>query len=183
LTTFEQDWRRFHGDSVPLSFALRDANKPWVRFHSLPQSKRYADTPQERDILLRRANAVAVTVLGNDPTWLVQLGPVGESEAGWTEGALKPRREFALQPAGEYAFDELVWPAYAALSAFALGTFNTLIDDVANERAFRTLWMSAANGRIFAPYDGGMDVFMESDAAIAALKARFRDWLPLHGDL
>lgn len=183
MTTFQQDWQRFHSDSVPLSFALRYTSKPWLRLHSLPESKRYAETQQERDVLLRRANVVAATVLGNDPVWLVQLGDLSDSEVAWTEDTLKPRREFGLQPAGLYPYDEMVWPAYAVLTTFTLGTFNALIEDVANERAFRTLWMSSATGRIFAPYDGGMDIFMESDCEIASLKARFANWLPLHGDL
>ena len=43
MNSFEQEWRKFHGELPPLAFALREmSGGPWVRFHALPDSKRKA---------------------------------------------------------------------------------------------------------------------------------------------
>jgi hypothetical protein len=180
LTDFRQDWRRFYGDVPPLSFVLRETSTPWVRFHSLPNSKRHAETLDEDDVVLKRANTVSAFALGNDPVWLVQVGDV---DLGWPKEALAHRTQFALQFVGYFRDDDTDWPTYAASTKFAIGKFNRLIEDVAKERAFETLWMSKSTGRIVAPYDGGIDVFLESKDARTAIKQRFHDWRPSHGDL
>ncbi|WP_200926706.1 DUF3885 domain-containing protein [Sphaerimonospora mesophila] len=63
-------WRERWPLCPPLAYELKNAyHDRWVRFHSLPDSKRYADDEAEYAILLHRYN----TVLG--PAAPVQHGP------------------------------------------------------------------------------------------------------------
>jgi hypothetical protein len=53
---------------------MRNAGaRNWVRFHSLPGSKRYAETDEQKATLLARQNQLALDVLGESGSvWLVQ---------------------------------------------------------------------------------------------------------------
>ena len=147
----------------------------WLRFHSLPDSKRHAVTQDERRIVLGRANTIACTALGEGaPCWLIQAG---EAALGWPADAERPRITFGLQHVNDYEFDETRWPTYAVLTTFRPGAFDALIVDIAEDRAFRTLWMSPVNGRVFAPYEGGIDLFLESASLVDELKAAHKQWL------
>lgn len=61
------------GELPPVGHVLRSAiAERWLRIHSLPHSKRYAETEPEYDELLRRHNELALEVLGpRNPALLV----------------------------------------------------------------------------------------------------------------
>ena len=53
-------WRTRWGEN-PVAYELRDRHADrWVRFHSLPQSKRYAETEDEYEIILDRHHQVLI---------------------------------------------------------------------------------------------------------------------------
>lgn len=74
VSDFEVAWNGYYPNCPPLGYLMRAAGaRHWLRFHSLPESKRYAETDEERNILLFRQNALADEVLGaGDACWLVQ---------------------------------------------------------------------------------------------------------------
>ncbi|MBC7768503.1 MAG: hypothetical protein H7124_06930 [Phycisphaerales bacterium] len=178
MTTFLDDWRKFYGELPPLSFALRNDER-WVRFHSLPASKRYAQSPSEEVTVLHRANTVASDVIGADISWLAQSVPL---EPKLAPGAARSRQIHGLMPAGSFVDDEVSWTIFATITHFRPGAFDNLIRDIAEERAFRTIWLSTRNGIVFAPYDGGIDVFMETAEAADTLKVKHRYWLSARAD-
>jgi hypothetical protein len=177
VTSFLDDWRRFY-DSPPLSFALLKDDR-WVRFHALPDSKRYPDSEDEVATILLRANTLAAEVLRGGVCWLAQLGSI---ELGWDAAAIRWRDEFALRESGQAIHDEAAWPIFAAPTQFTPGRFDGLLRDIAADRAFRTLWFDPTNGRVFAPYDGGFDVFLETTEATAMLRAKHSAWLSSRAD-
>jgi hypothetical protein len=45
----------------------------WVRFHSLPNSKRYPENDAEKDIIVSRAYSLAIETLGADTScWQIE---------------------------------------------------------------------------------------------------------------
>ena len=57
MREFEEAWRRLYPVTEPVGWTMRRAHgHHWVRFHSLPLSKRYAETDEERQTLLVRSN-------------------------------------------------------------------------------------------------------------------------------
>lgn len=44
----------------------------------------------------------------------------------------------------------------------------------------RVIWMRRDNGAVFAPYDGGFDLFPATWEDVALLKEERRDWLSDH---
>lgn len=178
MTGFLVDWRGFFGDLPPLSFALPKDNR-WVRFHALPASRRYAETPNDEAIILERANTLAAEILGADVSWLVQLGSI---DGGWDNAAMRWRDEYRLKSGGTVFYDEVAWPLFAGRVQFEKSKFDGLLNDIAAEKAFRTLWLSPASGRVFAPYDGGFDIFLESSDAASEMRTKHETWLSSRAD-
>lgn len=189
MKPFQEIWSRFHGDHWPIGYRLRDGGAAnWVRFHSLPKSKRYADSDDERRTLLQRQNTLAAEVLKSDPCWLIQthwVTPPGVIDFADSNDPFAATRAFDLQFAFELV--EVVdddqsyrWRVHAGLIQWSNGRFDDLLMSIADERACPTLWMSETDGSIFAPYDGGVDLFLARPDKATVLKATYRQWLSAH---
>ncbi|WP_049064765.1 DUF3885 domain-containing protein, partial [Acinetobacter baumannii] len=57
--SFINQWKFFYPNKLPISHCFRQYfSQFWFRIHSLPESKRYADTPAEYELLLNRHNQI-----------------------------------------------------------------------------------------------------------------------------
>jgi len=189
ISEFEPFWRLHHGRLKPVGYMLRAEGAPnWVRFHSLPLSKRYAETSDEWATLIARQNELAAEVLGeNQPCWLIQSHwqtPEGLVDVADEHDPFWATREYQLTSAFKFAEEDddeaMEWLAYAAQSVWKRGRFDRLLRDRADERAGPTLWMSKSTGAVFAPYDGGVDLFLSAPSDVEAISARHADWLSTH---
>jgi hypothetical protein len=192
MQDFEAIWRRFYGDAEPVGWMMRHAGaKHWVRFHSLPLSKRYAETDTERQILLDRQNTLADKALGpNSRCWLVQALPekfdsslVFPAHAGsfttWPTLSLESAFRFEVDEDDGEVF---AWNTFVSSQIWEPGSSDDLLWAIANEDAACTLWMSCSDGAVFAPYDGGVDLFLPNIAKVQMLKDIHGDWLSNHPD-
>lgn len=95
-------------------------------------------------------------------------------------------REFGLKQAFSFSIDEgddaaaATWNVMAAPVRWTHGGFEKVLLRIAHERAAPILWVSAENGAVFAPYDGGVDLFLPSEAEAKELRSKHADWLPSH---
>lgn len=188
MNRFQQLWARYHEGHRPVGYMMsaKDAAN-WVRFHSLPGSKRYADSDDERRLILQRQNLLGAEVLKSDPCWLVQthwIIPEGVVDVADANDPFAATRQFGLDPVFEFLDDggdeEFRWRVHAGTTRWTSGVFDELLMSIADDRAGPTLWMSEASGAIFAPYDGGVDLFLSGPDQVAVLKAKYRDWLSDH---
>lgn len=185
--SFENAWAQFHPGERPIGWMLLGEGAAHrLRFHSLPASKQYADTDEERALLLGRHNALAVEVLGDQPCWLVQahwILQAGEWDVADQHDPFRATREWKLDFAFEFLEDDgeegRPWRVYAAPVRWAPGRFDDLFLSIADEKAVPTLWMGM-DGAIFAPYDGGIDLFLPDAETVQRLAAQHPDWLPTH---
>lgn len=169
---FRRDWAQYHSTCLPLGWMLRGrVGLPWVRFHALPDSKRYADDQAERNIVLSRAHALGDWLLGVDRCcWMI------EAETG---NPTAPS-EVAQSGAETADPDDPVWSFYARRERWRMGTYDAKLLSIADDEPRRAIWMSCDNGVVFAPYDGGFDLFPTSWEAVSQLKAKWPDWLSDH---
>jgi len=179
-TAFEVEWNRRYSGIRPAGYALRHGHaEHWVRFHALPQSKRYAEDDIERACVLHRMNTLAMEVLGGEPCWVVELHWPGEQgDAGLATLGLPLAYRFDGnddEPCGEG-----VWSVHARQTTWGARSFDVILEAIANERAFSTLWFSRATAAVFAPYDGGVDLFLPTAADVDRLKGSYADWLSTH---
>lgn len=178
---FRAAWRNFYPKTEPLGYLMRESGTGhWVRFHSLPQSKRYAENDVERKTIVDRANAPATEILGHgSPCWLIQVGVL---DPRWDATAFRARDDYNLVFAYAFHDDGIDRNVYARLRTWTSGKFDRLITSLADDEAASALWMSASDGAVFAPYGGGADVFIPSEAEATRLKAMFPDWLSPRSD-
>ena len=189
MSGFNADWHRLRAGLFPIGYLLRrDGATHWLRFHSLPASKKYAETPDEWQILLSRQNELAKIVLGEEPCWLVQshwVTPSCTIDIADANDPFRATRELGLLFAFQFkdpqeGEEDKLWNVHALLSEWSAGKFDAVLRDIAEYRAGPTLWMSSTSGAIFAPYDGGVDLFLSSESTVAALVSAHPDWLSSH---
>lgn len=191
MREFADIWRAFYPNVEPTGRLMRAADVPhWIRFHSLPLSKRYADTEEEYSTLLSRQNALASAALGNDrPCWIVQAcwtTTEGTVELADESEMFRASRDFGLEHAFSFDVDEGAdaehWKVMAGPVRWRQGGFDEVLLRVADEQSAPILWVSAESGAVFAPYDGGVDLFLTSEAEVTDLRSKHVDWLPSHPD-
>lgn len=190
MSAFAAFWESRYRGVHPAGWMMLVAGTQWwVRFHSLPLSKRYADTDDERRILLNRQNKLATEVLGEGaPIWFVQthwVTSAGQIDIADLGDPFKETREFPLSHAFSFERDEgdgdeSLWHVMAARTVWEAGAFDTVLLRIADEEAGPTLWVSGIDGAVFAPYDGGVDLFLSSNERRDQLMTKFASWLPTH---
>jgi len=175
-------WIAKFGDALPAGFLCRQVMPDcWLRIHSLPLSKRYAESEAEYGEMLRRQNLVATYALGEGSQCIAFVTRFG-SEIEWEfsdEVSLPggpPEHVLSANLDGdEYQFFALpiVWRENA---------FNALIKAVADDSTGPLLFANLEKGAIYAPYDGGADLFFPSPETVVPARARFQPWLSDRGD-
>lgn len=193
MSDFASFWRQTCGDILPLGYLLKHhfADSGWVRFHSLPAGKRYADTDAEKAMVLARANALADRVIGADGAcWMAVNGTPRQDEmrAKFHPGERPVRELFDLPFSHAWTDpqddpeDRVAWTTYARECRWQSGAFDEAIRLVADDIETGVFWISTDRRAIFAPYDGGVDVVVEGAAEAAALGERFPEWLSPRDD-
>ncbi len=185
---FWGDWNRFHPDCTPIGYRLKSqAESRWLRFHSLPESKRYPETPTEEAILLDRQTRIAQEVLGeNTPCWMVL--------ESWHDLFRKPvlpfrnyhyyllqhrtRRRFGFKGVGvvDVPEDDCHFRVYATPRKWHAHAFDDLLLEIADDK-LDMFWVSRVTGAIFAPYDGGVDLILPDPAQKEELRQTYAEWL------
>lgn len=68
------------------------------------------------------------------------------------------------------------WISWASPIRWSPAQYDDFILAVANEEIYNTLFISPSLGGIYAPYDGGADVFQIDAVRLSAIKARYQEW-------
>lgn len=184
MTKFKTLWQKKYGSIPPLGYILRQqVPDRWFRIHSLPESKRYPENPAEYEILLERQNTIANEVLGlfnlcwlivttygiNDQHEFTSLIPgVGPLVNGFSSG---PSVEYDIDCPVSFWQTRLQWQT---------GKYDELIRKVANYELPQLLFASDDMTRIYAPYDGGADLILETEHERNALRGKYAAWLSTH---
>lgn len=179
VESFQAVWSRFHGALPPMGHVLRRAAQtPWVRLHALPGSRRYARDAAERQEILRRANILGTEVLapGAD-CFLVQSHIEGGHPPFVSSCRVFARATHRFLDPDD---DDMTWIAEVAVLCWQEGCLDDLLMARADDETGPTLLMNCGNGAVFAPYDGGFDLFSPSRAEIDHLAQRHAEWLPTH---
>lgn len=159
----------------PTGWALRGAFRDrWVRIHSLTDSKRYPATPHDwSEMRSRHRHATSLLLRDGEQGFLISPRACASHEvfAG-----------FGLRPTlhcPEYLSDDHEppdGPFHAAPFCWDFDSFIPILDAVAAD-ATRALFASADASRIYAPYDGGADLFTRDPGQQAALRVTLKAFL------
>lgn len=181
-----QFWLRHFPQCPPVSHLLKHRlSERWFRIHSLPESKRYAETPEEYAILLDRQNTLLADSIGSGQKCVLLFGDYADATDAHDPAvaAFQPTVVWSV-PVASYDPD-LEDPGDPALAlrisyapiVFVAGALNTLLLRVADWQLTNFMVVRTDGLRIVAPYDGGVDVIAADTAERDGYKARYRDWL------
>ena len=184
-------WADLYPEAPPIGFLLRDSYPDrWLRIHNLPNAKRRPTSGWEYAELLRRHNEVGSFVVGGCSSCaLVLFGPCGENVSDKLTNLAMVGGE-GLQHLGELPpelWDEdngvFVEPMclFGAAVEWVPRAFNGFIGAV-SEAKVAGLFADLEGGRVYAPYDGGADLFFPNDLERELAGERFRSWLSPRGD-
>ncbi|WP_455907645.1 DUF3885 domain-containing protein [Streptomyces mirabilis] len=181
-------WRERHPSGPPVAhtFRTRYADR-WVRFHSLPGSKRYPESEDEYAIVLDRYNTILDELFAGTDVFVVTMdwsvtatGPAGyptprqmlhpDSISWWTESEQDdPDPEFHTHTR-----------LYADQRRWNRGCLDGLLRAVADEALVEVFVADTELRRIHHPYDGGADVILDTPAERDGVRDRHTDWLSSH---
>ena len=191
-SNFRSDWNAAFGNAPPLSFRLWDEfHDRWFRIHSLPESKRYAETEEEYEILLSRAESQGNDILGvGEPCWLIAAyaTPIDDDIVGLSPDWFFAHEAFDLQhkfdciDPTEAPEDQRPWQVFATKTEWDFPRFRELLIKCADEIVFSNFWFSPSRKRLFMPYDGGIDIVLTNASEVPAYVSRYREWMSARGD-
>jgi hypothetical protein len=183
---FHNFWQTAFPNCPPISYLFkRELSNLWFRAHSLPESKRYAENESEMSEILRRQKVLIEDIIGNDDECFVVCS--------FSDYYLKKFRLFGNFfsfdsrpiPRAEFEPDDEFSDKPCMIS---FGKQKITVDEIkevlilaANDE-FRFFIVNLISKRIFAPYDGGVDLILETSAKRDKFKLKYKNWLSSHSD-
>lgn len=181
-------WRRHLGGCEPVAHLLREwFGDRWVRFHSLPESKRYPETEDELATALDRHNKLIGTLMG-EQRHLVLLSTEYSELASPTRSELAelalcqkeaPWRSVAMHELGEDWDEPTYWHVFGSEVGWWPGALDNVLRLVAADQVANVMLISS-QGWLYHPYDGGADVILPTKAARHQIASEFCSWLSNH---
>ncbi|GHU11141.1 hypothetical protein FACS1894185_3890 [Betaproteobacteria bacterium] len=158
----------------PIAHALKHTAPTWVRFHSLPESKRYADDEAEYQILLNRHHQV-LRYLGDQvsPTPIASVIVITVDEI--ISGSLLWR---TIEADVYDRTDDA--PLYAIRLPLTPKALDPLLRLVADDQIGGVIITDDSATWVYHPYDGGADVIAPTMSVRSTLCERYADWLSTH---
>ena len=166
------------------------ASATWVRFHSLPESKRYPEDQAEEDQVVFRHLTLLKELMSSRSDFTNQLWVV---TAGWSRSCQPAERDADLISAFPNATycktvlqddSEPDDPAYTHLY---LGTttldgadLRDLLVLVCHDGTAGVILCPPSLDWLYHPYDGGVDVIASDRTSREHLRVKYSDWLSRH---
>ncbi|NNM45647.1 DUF3885 domain-containing protein [Knoellia koreensis] len=174
-----KDWDRVWGGVPPRAWHVgRGQSDRWVRFHSLPGGKRYADTSAEYAEILARHRTLLAALQGETGSRNLLVIAVDFAHRDLASG----RSRRALPTAWPWRrFEEPDDPDAPVYCWVKEGLTSEELDAVlisAADDVGQFVICAESLAWLYIPYDGGVDVVASSREGRLELESRFRAWLP-----
>lgn len=177
-------WSRNFDNFAPEARNLKHEYKSrWVRFHSLPESKRYPENEDEYFEVLRRHNFVLQELCGNGSTVLVVLPEYSEKRVPSQPEPELLKLFSASEPwctLEQHEDDddyESYWHLHVSEVEYTGSELNSLFRMVANDEVGNIMIICPSKAIVFHPYDGGADIVLASVEERDHLKEQYCEWL------
>jgi hypothetical protein len=148
-------------------------NRRWLRIHSLPESKRYAQTNEESDALLHRQNSVIDDLIEQKAEINVVINFIEIDSFLF--------RMFNFTNIGVVVDNkaETVFQSFIFETTWETNGLNPLLLEIADDilRAF-----IIGENCLIAPYDGGMDLIFKDTTTRDFYKLKYKNWLSARED-
>lgn len=164
-------------DSFPLAHLMRSAYPEyWFRIHGLPESKRWPESDEEREIVFDRFSQFGTALLGHHAPCLI----VQSCFNGFPRSKnLLPSHDWKPIHRVEES-DEDHWNSWAAHTTWNPDGLRDVLLAIAEDREALIAFVSLATDCVFVPYDGGADGFAMDGALLRRLSDEFSPWSSSH---
>jgi hypothetical protein len=181
LAELEAAWEARWSNTPPVGFMLRDVHVDrWVRFHTLPESKRYPDSEDEY-----------TTILNRHHTLLDELGLQGRCYAAASFFAGDDVPTVAPEESGvpnaerwrtvpPIMGEEMAMVVFAGEVRVPSPQLDLLLRDVIDDNSASITLIPPRGDWLYHPYDGGVDIIAPSVESRDALRAKHSTWLSSH---
>ncbi|WP_043970528.1 MULTISPECIES: DUF3885 domain-containing protein [Acinetobacter] len=192
--SFQSQWDLFYPNKLPISHLLKHYfPQSWLRIHSLPESKRYADTAAEYELLLDRHNKIITDCFGDDTSIFIVSGHYfshSRNNKAYEPAFILPyqfhlEQEINLTQANPEYYDgededHFFRPCTVEVT-WQTNQHNDLLKKIADDE-LRAFMISFEQNIIVAPYDGGIDFIIFDEVKRNDLRNKYQDWLSPRAD-
>lgn len=193
--SFDYKWNKLFPNKVPISYLFKHYfPKSWIRLHSLPNSKRYADHAVEIDLLLRRQNQIISDCLPPSTTIFIVSGnyfigdssianydQVAELQYNFISGSRINLHEIDPEYFDDGENNDLYFTPMFTEIVWEQNLHNDLLLKIANDET-RAFLISFEKKIIIAPYDGGLDIIIDDFNLKNQIKQKYREMLSTRDD-
>jgi hypothetical protein len=177
------DLWRSHWPCPPIGYELSFDPDCWVRFHSLPNSKRYPETEAEYRTVLHRYNTVLTEMFAGQEVYITTVTYVMDEgftdPAAFDAHALNPgSRPWTRVREDDDSDPVCTMHVHIGRQEWKPGILDPLLRAVADDECNGVIIMDTDMRCLYHPYDGGADVSMADAGERDQLKAAHADWLP-----
>ena len=154
----------------------------WVRFHSLPGSRRYPRGRRDYQTLSTRHHTI-LAALGAADVYLITVGYADEDLAASSQPVrvgLHPHALWWRSVTDPDDPDALPVDVYVSRHRYLTGSLDRLLTHVADGLAGGVILADTRMRWLDHPYDGGADVIAPSSTDRDRLRDNHRDWLSAH---
>lgn len=159
---------------------IRDYDKNrWVRFHTLPNSKRYPEDSSELEQILTKHNML-LQELHPGPSICIVI-------THWLTHESELKRIDLNQKIGDF---EVVWEtdninvkeSTVSQISWQNPALNDLLIAVTNDQLANVILAPENLEWLYHPYDGGVDIVVSSVEQRDSLRSKYRSWLSSRSD-
>ncbi len=186
---FNHFWKLNYPDTLPLGSELRLQHpERWFRIHSLPKSKRYADTLEEYETILARQNQLFEDVIGAGTKTIILFCKFTNDTI--TENYSKIKGFISFTKTKTYNLhqiepdnyeDKTEMEVFIKSEIWKSNSSNAILKALADDE-IRAIFICSSKNRIIAPYDGGVDIIMEDENKKNEFKYKYKKWLSYRKD-
>ncbi len=160
----------------------------WLRIHSLPEAKRYAETAEEWAILLARQNTIFSDLMPKNTEICIVSGIYSNEDKEFDKHVFdklpyfktlifKELADLKMNKISKDWCDEGVsfTPCFAK-AIYTPNTFDDILKSIANDE-WRLFFVDTKTNTIIAPYDGGVDIIFANENDLIFYKNKYKNWL------
>ena len=178
--SLSEQWERTWPDTPPVGGNFKWSHPTrWVRFHSLPESMRYADHPDEHAEALHRHRTVLADLLAGSPVEsLIVVARDWDADdicSGWSRRHLRGAWPWRILELPDEDVRQYVW----VTTGLSSPDLNVLLAAAADDQT-RFFLAPRDLAWIYNPYDNGADIIASTSADRDALRDRHQAWLSPH---
>jgi hypothetical protein len=185
---FKIFWLENYPETLPINYLFKlNLKSRWLRIHSLPKSKRYADTDQERATLLQRQNTIFNDLIANESKIYLVTGAYSFNASAvkldfLTDIPLNflPSESINLRDwSNEWYDEDAFYTPFFAEDIYISHKFDELLKRIAEDE-LRVFFIG--EDCLIAPYDGGLDIILKDTATKDFYKLKYKLWLSARED-